>query len=246
MTVVALVGLGVVGLLACQRGGSGDPPSGPPPGPAPGPPPVTSAAPADAAIIDGPPPPPRSPSTPPARTTRALSRRDLARLAAFTFDSFEREERALTDKLAEVRHTTVSRPKLGVVVTIEPCGACTPMMLDAWTAKGDEHKRFLSKELVARPDTHFEVGALDVSGVTAIYTYQLGSFFGKDDKDQPVGDYSDAYILYSNHGVNQIRVNAHYRDDALGSRDRLLQVAPPEDLEKLAVSFLRFYIHQWK
>jgi hypothetical protein len=120
------------------------------------------------------------------------------------------------------------------------------MELDAWKAKGDELKQFLSKQLVARPDTRFEVGTREVLGVPAIYTYQLGAFFGKDERDQPVGAYSDAYILYYNDGVNQIRVNACYLDDMIGGIDKLLAVAPPEDLEKLAVAFMRFYLHEWK
>jgi hypothetical protein len=45
--------------------------------------------------------------------------------------------------------------------------------------------------------------------------------------------------------VNQIRVNAAYLDDAVGGIDHLLAVAPPEDLEKLAVAFLEFYVHEW-
>jgi hypothetical protein len=120
------------------------------------------------------------------------------------------------------------------------------MELAPWKARGDELKRFLGKELVARPDTRFEVGARDIAGAPAIYTYQLGYFFGKDEKAQPVGTYSDAYILYYNDGVNQIRVNASYLDDAVGGIDQLLAIAPPEDLEKLAVAFMSFYVHEWR
>jgi hypothetical protein len=185
--------------------------------------------------------------------------------------------------LVEVRHTTATRPKIGVTVTIDACPRiprgkrpapakvaapakplspakqaaaarlaastpppCTAMALEPWQAKGDELKQFLSKELIARPDTQFEVGVREFLGVTAIYTYQLGYYFGKDEHDQPIGDYSDAYVLYYNDGINQIRVNAHYRDDALGGRDQLLAVAPRGDLEKLAVAFMNFYIHEWK
>ena len=120
------------------------------------------------------------------------------------------------------------------------------MALEPWKARSDELKQSLSKELAARPDTQFEIGTRDLLGVTAIYSYQLGYYFGKDEQDQPIGDYSNAYILYYNDGVTQIRVNAHYRDDALGGRDQLLAVAPREDLEKLAVAFLNFYVHEWK
>ena len=120
------------------------------------------------------------------------------------------------------------------------------MALDAWKARADELKQLLSKELLARPDTQFEIGAREVLGVTAIYTYQLGYFFGKDEQDQPLGDYSNAYVLYYNDRVNQIRVVAHYRDDAPGGKDQLLAIAPREDLEKMAVAFLSYYLHEWK
>ncbi len=214
---------------------------------------------------------PRSPSTPPNRTTRPLARKELERLSAFEFKDFERQERGTFEGFTEFRHTTTTRPKLGVTITIERCGqaagppankkpaatnrqaaaagrhqACATMELDAWKAKGDELKRFLSPELVARPDTRFEVGAHDLVGAPAIYTVQLGAFFGKDERDQPVGAYSDAYILYYNDGVNQIRVNASYLDDPVGGIDQLVAIAPPEDLEKLAVAFMRFYLHEWR
>jgi len=32
----------------------------------------------------------------------------------------------------------------------------------------------------------------------------------------------------------------------IGGIDKLLAVAPPEDLEKLAVAFMSFYLHEWK
>lgn len=208
---------------------------------------------------------PKTPSTPPRRTTRPLSRKELERLAAVELKDFDRQERGLADRFVEFRHSTKTRPILGVTITIEACDApqplgkaprrgrstparrtCAPMELDAWKAKGDELKRFLSKQLVGRPDTQFEVGTREVLGTPAIYTYQLGAFFGNDERDQPVGAYSDAYILYYNDGVNQIRVNACYLDDMIGGVDKLRAVAPQEDLEKLAVAFMSFYLHEWK
>jgi hypothetical protein len=209
---------------------------------------------------------PRTPSTPPHRTIRPLGRKELERLSALEFKDFDRQERGVTDRFVEVRHSTKTRPILGVTVTIEPCDppapsvraarkaahrtapgrTCAPMELDAWKTRTAELKQFLSKQLIARPDTRFEVGTREVLGVPAIYTYQVGAFFGKDERDQPVGAYSDAYILYYNDGINQIRVNACYLDDSVGGIDKLLAVAPPEDLEKLAVAFMSFYLHAWK
>src|SRR5512140_3586709 len=88
---------------------------------------------------------PRSPDTPPRRTTRPLGSKELARLAAFEFKDFQRQDRGATDRSIEFRHTTAPRPILGVTVTIEPCGhpapapkaqhACTAMELGAWQAR---------------------------------------------------------------------------------------------------------------
>jgi hypothetical protein len=120
------------------------------------------------------------------------------------------------------------------------------MELGAWQAHAEQLKQALPPELLARPDTRFELGTRELGGATAIYTYQLGAVFGTDDKGQPAGSYSDTYILYYNDGVNQIRVNAAYLDDAVGDVDHLLAVAPPEDLEKLAVAFLERYVREWR
>jgi hypothetical protein len=211
---------------------------------------------------------PKTGDEPPRKTTKPLALAELERLAAIEFEDFARQDRGIHERLTEFRHSTKTRPILGVTITIEPCApaaprragqqavrkranaapgrACTPMQLDLWKAKADELKQSLSKQLIARPETLFEVGTRDVLGVPAIYTYQLGSFFGKDETGQPVGAYSDAYILYYNDGVNEIRVNAAYIDDAIGGMDKLLAVAPREDLEKLAVSFMSYYLHEWR
>jgi hypothetical protein len=57
--------------------------------------------------------------------------------------------------------------------------------------------------------------------------------------------YSDAYTIYYNDGINQIRVVASYADDAVPGIDQLLALAPQEDLEKLAVAFASYYVHEW-
>jgi hypothetical protein len=197
------------------------------------------------------------------RTTRPLGHAELARLAAIELADFVRDDRGTTERLVRVRHTTVTRPILGVTVEIAPCGrpdapagrprlanrpptACPAMALDAWRARRDELAQALPPALRARPDTRFELGARDLAGATAIYTYQLGAAPGTDDRGQPVSAYIDAYVLYYNDGVNRITVNAAYLDDAVGGVDRLLAIAPPEDLEKLATAVLRFYVHAWQ
>jgi len=147
-----------------------------------------------------------------------------------------------------------------VLVAIEPCPrpatavtpgrlasrSCPAMTLAAWQPLADELRRALPAALRSRPDTRFELGAHDLSGQPAIYTYQLGAAFGKDDHDQPTGDYIDTYTLYYHDGQNQLRVTASYRDDAVGGVDRLLAIAPPEDLEQLALAFASFYVHEWR
>jgi hypothetical protein len=169
--------------------------------------------------------------------------------------------------VVEVRHTTTTRPYLGVTVTIEACGQdakptkpastagtttqpsrpCLAMDLAAWRARSAELRRSsVSEQLVDRSDTRFEIGTREIDGAPAIYTYQLGHYFGKDEHGQPTGSYSDAYILYYNDGVNQVRVNAAYLDDAVGGMAQLAAIAPKQDLEKLAVAFMRFYVHEWK
>ena len=160
----------------------------------------------------------------------------------------ERQERTAARGNVEIRHVTQTRPRLGVTVTIGPCIpriVCPPMKLARWAPRRDELLGQLPKELRSRPDTRFEIGARTIAGAPAIYTYQLGYAAGTDDKDQPSIDYSDAYILYYNDGVNQMRVMAHYLDDAVGGLDQLLALAPPEDLEKLATAFASFYVHAW-
>ena len=245
-------GLGIVLALGCQADRSAPPA------------PIGATKPAEVGSARAPAPPvpsgvpghvtlPRSPDTPPRRTTRPLGRKELERLSAFEFPDFRRQDRGTTDRATEFRHTTTTRPALGVTVVIEPCDrdatsprACPAMALEVWQARRDELLKTLPVDLAARPDTRFELGARDVAGAPAIYTYQLGALFGTDDKGQPVGSYSDAYVLYYNDGINQIRVTAAYLDDAVGGIDHLVAIAPREDLEKLAVAFLDFYVHAWR
>jgi hypothetical protein len=206
---------------------------------------------------------PKSPSTPVRRTAKPFTRKQREWMAAFRFKDFERQARATNDQFTEFRHTTLTRPKLAVTVKLDACkkakrvarkaapaadlgGACMPMELAPWKARSEELKQSLSPELIARPDTRFEIGERELFGNRAIYTYQLGYFFGQDDKGQPAGDYSDAYILHYNDGVNRIQVVAAYVDDPVGGKDQLVALAPPEDLERLAVAFTSFYLHRWR
>jgi hypothetical protein len=262
--VVVLVRRALVLTLAlaagCQSGKSAPPPPAAAPAGTAAPIPVAPAAPDSPAAGAGPGTGaspvepahiklPRSPDTPVRPTRRPLDAAALSRLAATEFPGFEREEQGAVAGMVRFRHTTRSRPHLAVSVVIGPCSArpaCLAMDLASWTARQGELRDQLPKELRSRPDTRFEIGARAIAGAPAIYTYQLGYAGGVDEKDQPAADYTDAYVLYYNDGINQIRVMAHYVDDALGSLAQLLAIAPPDDLEQLAAAFASFYLHAWQ
>ena len=172
----------------------------------------------------------------------------LARLAAIEFPDFERQDRNTTERMIEFRHTTRTRPKLGVTVTLAACPRprpCPSMQLARWNKLRPELLQQLPASLSARPDTRMDIGTRQVAGATAISIYELGYSGGTDDKDQPSADYINAYVVYYNDGVNQLRVMAHYLDDTVGGIDQMLAVAPRDDLEKLAVAFASYYLHAW-
>lgn len=215
--------------------------------------PVDAAAPPDAPT-DAPPEPahvalPRSPETPPHKTHRPLARRELDRLTKLEFADFQRQDHGPAIRAAYVEYMTKTRPILGVTVRIEPCGrglqACRPMILPRWTMARAQLKQSINPVLAARADTRFDIAARPLTGATAISTYALGAYFGKDDKGL-TGVYTDIYTLYYNDGVNQIRVSAAYLDDPVGGIDQLLRLAPPDDLDKLAAAFLNYFIHEWR
>jgi len=165
----------------------------------------------------------------------------LARRGKIAYPGFKRdtinEENAL-----DVRHTT-PRPMISTTVTMTKCFQCTPMELDKWKSKEAALKALLPEELRNRPDTIFEIGKTEAAGTTVMYTYQFGQFYGKDEAG-PTGSFTNAYILYFNDGVNQIRVVAQYKDDPT-TREDMLAIAPKEDLERLAKAFFDAYTHQW-
>jgi hypothetical protein len=173
----------------------------------------------------------------------------MGRLAAIEFAGFVREDRGAAGGGVQVRHTTRSRPHLAVSIAIGPCSArraCPAMDLASWNARQAELRGQLPDDLRDRPDTRFEIRARAIAGAPAIATYQLGHAGVVDDRHQPSADYTDAYALYYNDGINQIRVMAQYADDAVAGIRPLLAIAPPDDLEQLAVAFASFYLHAWQ
>jgi hypothetical protein len=215
---------------------------------------------------------PKSSTSPLRRTRRPFTSKQLAWLSSFEFKDFVREDGGTTDEAVEIRHTTTTRPRFGVSVRIDRCPPaapaasrrgrarhverekpvttdarpCLPMQLPPWQDRRDELKQFMSRDLAMRSDTRFDIGARRVDGATAISTYQLGHLFALDDRNQTVALSSTAYALYYNDGINRIRVMANYLDDAVPTRGQLVDLAPPRELERMAVAFTRFYLHHWQ
>ncbi|HEY1557348.1 MAG TPA: hypothetical protein VGF94_21070 [Kofleriaceae bacterium] len=182
--------------------------------------------------------PPAS-GTPPIKTTKPIDDATFKKLNTMTFPGF-----ALTPGYNGVRiverHLTLTAPKLRALVIVEPCKRnCDPMELAKWKDK-PSLKNQLSKELQDAKDTTFEVGQTDLDGAPMVYTYQLGQV-----TTPAGGSYSDMYILYYNDGVNQATVMAAYVDDPTASKNDMAQIAPKEDLEKLAKAFMDAYTHAW-
>ncbi|MFN0249781.1 MAG: hypothetical protein ACKV2T_23060 [Kofleriaceae bacterium] len=183
---------------------------------------------------------PKGDGTPPKKTTQELLQADFERMAKLEFEGFEKADRT-SGPMFEVRLTT-PRPRLAVTVTATKCSPCVPMDLEKWKAR-DDLKALLAPQLRDLPDTVFELGKADLNGQPVIFTYQLGYQSGQDENG-PVGAYSNAYALYFNDGMNQIRVVSEYKDDWV-TREDMQRIAPREDLEKLARAFLDAYTHAW-
>lgn len=184
--------------------------------------------------------------------TRVLDAPTFARLAAIDHPDFTRQPRTTTPTAMEVHFVTKTRPTLGVTVEVAACTSehdCPAMRIDVWEAKRDELRGLMPAELRDRPDTSFDfasrkdAGLGDSEGTSMIYTFAVGAASTTGGNGQPAGAYIDAYTLYYNDGINRFRVLANYADDAIGL-DRMKAVAPLADLEKLATSFLSFYVHE--
>ena len=185
---------------------------------------------------------PKGDGTKPKQTTKPLGKAEFEKLSKLEAPGFTPIVRNKDNQL-DTRWVT-PRPVLATTVTIAPCFDCLPMELDKWKTKESGLKMLLAEELRDRPDTLWEMGTVDLNGQPLIFTYQFGHNYGKDDQGNPEGAFSNAYALYYSDGKNQIRVVAEYKDDPL-TREDLKEIAPREDLEKLAKGFLDFYTHAW-
>jgi hypothetical protein len=186
---------------------------------------------------------PKDDGTPPKKSDKPLDPTIGDAMLKLDFPGFEKQDRT-TKSAFEVRLLT-SRPRLAITVTITPCMSCTPMALDQWQPKkAGLQQQLLAEELRNLPDTKWEIETVDLNGTPAIGTYQFGMLDGKDEQGQPQGAYSDAYALYFNDGVNQIRAVAEYKDDWVTRAD-MQSIAPKDDLKKLARAFTLAYTHAW-
>lgn len=184
---------------------------------------------------------PHGTGLPPIKTTKPVDVEIFNKLAKLTYTGFQFERRG-NDKVVELRHMTEDHPKILTTAVIKPCADdCTPIDLDKWKAKGDALKEFLAPDLRTAPDTVFEVAKTDINGAPMIYTYQLGQAFKKDGS----GTYTEMYVLYYNDGINQIRVESHYADDPLKSKEDLAKLVPKEDLENVAKGFMDAFTQAW-
>jgi hypothetical protein len=185
---------------------------------------------------------PKGDGTPAKKTAKAFTPEELEKLGALQYPGFEKVI-LNKGKGLDVRQIT-ARPRLATTITITPCFDCVPIELDKWKAKEESLKQLLAEELRNLPDTIWEMGKTEVAGTPVIFTYQFGRFAGKDEMGNPIMAYSNAYVLYYNDGNNQIRVVAEYKDDP-ATREQMLEMAPREDLERLAKAFFDAYSHAW-
>lgn len=185
---------------------------------------------------------PKGDGTPAKKTAKALTPEEFEKLANLEYPGFEK---VILNKGngVDVRQIT-ARPRLATTITITPCFDCVPIELEKWKAQEESLKQLLAEPLRKAPDTIWEMGQTEVAGTPVIYTYQFGRHEEKDNMGSPVLAFSNAYALYYNDGNNQVRVVAEYKDDP-ATREQMLEIAPKEDLERLAKAFFDAYTHAW-
>jgi hypothetical protein len=184
---------------------------------------------------------------PPAKTTAPLTKAQLDALSLMKFDDFELEMSPYPTRIA-IRQRAKVRPNMSVNVTIAHCtetAKCRPMTLEAWRA--DEHlrTRLLGPELVIRPDSILELGATTIGGAPAVFAYQAGWHFGKDENGNPGSSYSHAYTLYYNDQQNSLTVAVSYTDHPKASLAEMMTVLPKARMAQVAAAFMDAYGQAW-
>ena len=206
---------------------------------------------------------PHSNHSPIVKTTAKLDEATLHKLQDMKFEGFTPHAHGLNPAagMMEIQERTRDHPAIWAVVTITSCDdkytmvTCLPMDLAQWKAEPrfGELKAILPADLRAQSDTVFEVGSTVVEGATMIYTYQLGQSISHPSQPGDTGSsfdpggfsYTDAYFLYYNDGVNQIRVVAEYKDDPVKTKEMMAALTPKVDLEHVAAAFMDVYLHAW-
>ncbi len=184
---------------------------------------------------------------PPRATTAPLDLKTLARLASMEFPQFTLEITPYPTSIA-IRQRTKTRPRMSVNIGIGGCSkelVCRPMKLEAWRADEAKLKAGVDRALVNRPDSTFEIGQTAIGGAPAIFVYQAGQFFGRDERGNPVGSYSHAYTVHYNDGINFLRVTAAFTDDARDTLADMTKALPRAFLERVAIAFLDAYAQAW-
>ena len=184
---------------------------------------------------------------PPRATTATLDGKALARLGKLTFPHFSLELTPYPTSMA-IRQRATTRPRMSVNIALGGCSQelpCRPIKLEAWRADEAKLEADVDPALVGRPDSTFEIGETTLGGAPAIFVYQAGQFFGKDERGNPVGSYSHAYTVHYNDGVNFLRVAVAFTDDARDTLADMKRALPRDFLQRVAIAFADAYAQAW-
>lgn len=185
---------------------------------------------------------------PPEKTTAPLNEAQHDKLSDEQFPGWDRKLMEVNDKVALWRYTTKTAPKLSVLIMIRGCTdktPCLPIDLEAWKKDTAFKEHIVGKELVDKPDTHFELEQIDFNGAPMISTYVLGQSFAKDEAGNTPGTYKYAYGLFWNDGINSIQAVATYGDLPLKDPNDMVKAIPREHLEQSARAFMDHFSHAW-
>ena len=187
---------------------------------------------------------PKLSGKPPAKTKTKHTQAEYEKLGKLEYPGWKRDLRRALPNVLDVVHTTEQRPKISVRVTMSACVKCLPMDVEKWRAEKESLRQTLQQELRDKPDTVFEIGEVTVGGAKVMTSYQLGVNFSSDEHG-PMGAYSNALTFYFNDGINQIKMVVHYADDALTTKEALVQLVPREHLERIGIAFIDQYLQAW-
>lgn len=192
---------------------------------------------------------PHSDGTPPVKTTAPVKPETFKKLSELTFPGWNLDVRGLNDTNVWVYQKTPGSPVIRASIHVWHCDPpkdpptnCWPNDPEYYKKRSDEvKKKYLTEKLMAAPDTVWEAGKTEVDGTPMVYTFQLGEILNPEHNE-----FSYAYILYYNDGINEARVLAEYKDDLVGKKEDMVKLVPREDLENTAKAFMDVYTHHWQ